>query len=149
MESDSPTLARLDEQREYYSRKAREYRRWFHAIKVIQVLASASVSVTALTGNPVPASVLGALIVILEGVEGLFKFHDRWTTCRTTSNLLQRERHLWLAQAGPYAGAALPAGLFAERVENILADEQMRWVEVERRTETPQAQPPLAAKKSC
>jgi hypothetical protein len=46
---------------------------------------------------------LAADIVVLEGVQHLYQFHEQWIAYRSTAEALKRERYLYLASAGPYA----------------------------------------------
>lgn len=39
---------------------------------------------------------------------------------RSTCEKLKREKHLWIARAGPYAGAEHPDQLLAERIESVI-----------------------------
>ncbi|SRR6266446_632903 len=136
MEPNSSTVSRLEDELAYYSTKSQVSRQRYYAIKSIQIVASAAVSVSALTVNAVVAAFLGALVVILEGYQGLFRFHDQWMIARTTCNSLKREKFLWLAKAGPYALPSADPVLLAERIEAILSDEHGRWADIERKPHT-------------
>ena len=72
------------------------------------------------------AGVLGAIVVVLAGVQSLFGFQTNWTTYRTTAEALRRERHLYLARAGQYAGEDRDTRL-ALVVESPVSDETTQW----------------------
>jgi hypothetical protein len=42
--------------------------------------------------------------------------------------LKMREKHLWMARAGCYAGAEHPDQMLAERIESVIYAEHGRWV---------------------
>lgn len=73
--------------------------------------------------------VLGACVVVLQGVEQLYHFHDQWLTHRSTFEELKREETLYLAKAGPYQNALDPDALLALRVEDIRGAETSQFVE--------------------
>src|SRR5262245_32548333 len=52
--------------------------------------------------------------------------HSNWITYRSTAEALKREKHLFLATAGPY-GAENPHSLLAERVESLVSQEHAKW----------------------
>jgi hypothetical protein len=71
--------------------------------------------------------VMGAGIVVLEGLQQLFQHHSNWTTYRSTCEALRHEKYLWMAHAGPYAHVKRPDALLAERVEGLVSQEQAAW----------------------
>jgi uncharacterized protein DUF4231 len=71
---------------------------------------------------------LGALIVVLEGLQQLFQFQQNWTGYRATAEALKHEKYLYLARAGPYADVAGVDALLAERVEAVVGREHAAWL---------------------
>ena len=129
-----PTFDRLQDQISYYSSKSRSARKTFKRIKVIEILAAALIPflgslpstwlqlhLALVTGG------LGVLITILEGILHLNQYQETWTSYRSTSEALKCEKFLFLGNAGPYAGAAKPESLLAERVETVLSQEHTQW----------------------
>ncbi len=134
MTSENPTLMRLEDQIHWYSRKSSASLRWFRALKIIELAAAATIPflVAGLTfdrlANPaLVAGGLGALIVVLESLQGLFQFQNNWMNYRTTCEELKREKHLWMAKAGAYSRAENPDRLLAERIESVIFAEHKRW----------------------
>lgn len=70
---------------------------------------------------------LGVLITILEGFLHLNQYQQLWGTYRGTCEALKHEKYVYLAKAGPYAGAADPHALLAERVESLVSQEHAQW----------------------
>lgn len=123
---------RLEDQLKWYSRKSSENKQWFQGLKVVEIAAAALIPFVANYANlTFLTGILGVSIVVLEGLQGLFQFHDNWTNYRSTSEALKHEKYLWQAKAGPYKDAKNPNPLLAERVESIISREHAKWVEVQ------------------
>jgi hypothetical protein len=124
-----PVWKRLDEQIHWYDRKSREAKRWYLRLKVVQIVTAAAIPVLA-TAWPEKAWIggaMGAVIVVLEGLQQLFQHHSHWTQYRSTCERLRHEKYLWQANAGPYARSHKPDALLAERVEGLVSQEQAAW----------------------
>jgi hypothetical protein len=128
-----PAWARLDSQLGWYEEKSRHHKRWYQVLKVAQIVIAAAIPVVAAAGaSATVAGALGAVIVILEGLQQLFRFQENWIAYRITAEALKREKSLCLAKAGAYAGADRPDALLAERVERIITRESGAWAESQR-----------------
>jgi hypothetical protein len=68
----------------------------------------------------------------LESFQQLGHFHENWLRYGLAKEKLKREKYLRLARAGQYATASNPDLLFAETVEDLLANEIGLWVATER-----------------
>ena len=128
----NPAWDRLQQQLDWYDRKSRHAKRWYHRLKVTQILVAAAIPVSvAANANQIAAAVLGALIVVLEGFQQLFQFHANWTTYRSTCERLKHERYLYEARGGPYTGPN-PEARLAERVEGLVSQEHAAWTTTQR-----------------
>jgi hypothetical protein len=123
-----PTWARLEESISWYDRRSGDTRRWYRGLKIAQLVAAAAVPVFAgvaasgwLTGG------LGSAIVVMEGIQQLFQFQERWLGYRAANSALLSEKHLYLARAGDYATAPDAHALLAERIEAIMSHELSAW----------------------
>lgn len=97
--------------------------------KVAELVVATAVPVTAGTGvPPFVIGLLGAVIVILEGLQHLYQWQQNWVLYRSPAEALKHERYLLLAEAGPYAGSDRMRVL-AERVEGLVSQEHARWTE--------------------
>jgi Protein of unknown function (DUF4231) len=127
-DGDDPTLARVHDQLAYYEKAAGRSQKHFRTVKIGQLIVSAAVPVAAAAhASGVVIAVLGALILILEGVQALFGWQQNWVSYRNSAEALQSEQHLYEAAAGPYAEADTPRRLLAERVEGLLSTERSGW----------------------
>jgi hypothetical protein len=123
------TLARLEDQYRYYDKTASRSQRNFRAVKILQLIVAASVTVVAAAGaGAVVTALIGATILVLEGVQALFGWQQNWVNYRSTAEALKTEQSLFEANAGPYARASNPGRLLAERVEALLSTERTGWV---------------------
>ena len=128
----SSAWRRLNEQIDWYDRKSTHAKRWYHRLKVAQILVAAAIPVTvAANAAQITAAILGSSIVVFEGFQQLFQFHANWTTYRSTCERLKHERYLFEARGGPYTGAN-PEARLAERVEGLVSQEHAAWTTTQR-----------------
>jgi hypothetical protein len=128
LDTQDPTLARLDEQLGWYDRKSAFSKRWYIRLRLASLVSAAAVPITSTFSHPAVTSVLGALIVIVEGVQQLNGFHENWMRYRSTAESLKHEKYLHAALAGPYHASDDPTRLLAERVEELVSTEHTTWV---------------------
>ena len=129
MPDDTLVLRRVDDQIRWYERHATTARIWYCGIKVAQIVLAAAVPVAA--GLDLPKLItgsLGGLIVVLEGIQQLYRFHDNWVRYRWTTAAMEREKALWTARAGDYSDADRPDALLALRIEDLSSREATQWV---------------------
>jgi len=123
------TLDRLAEQIAWYDRRSMYCQRCFKGLKTGVILAAAVVPFSAGMGAPsFWTGGLGVLIVLFEGLQQLNQYHDHWIGFRSTCEALKHEKHLYQAQAGPYAAAQNSHALLAERIESLISQEHAKWV---------------------
>jgi len=130
MTDSSITLARLDDQIAWYDRKSRRAQRIFKGLKFATIVIAASIPLIGyfLKDPKIVLSILGALIVVIEGVQGLNQYQQLWITYRATAESLKHEKYLHAAGAGPYAQDVNPDRLLAEHIEALVSQEHARWV---------------------
>jgi Protein of unknown function (DUF4231) len=128
------TLSRLDWSIRWHTLAERQARRWYTAIKAVQITAAAAIPVLTATGGGSAATryliaVLGALVVILEGIEQLKKYAQNALLWAQGKEALKHEYSLFRAQAGPYDVLANDQRnkLLATRTEQIIGQEVGRW----------------------
>jgi Protein of unknown function (DUF4231) len=130
-EGEDSVLARLEDQIGWYDAKAISAQHWYKRLKVVQLLLAASIPVAAAAdASRVALAVLGALVVVVEGLQQLNHFHENWIQYRSTCEALRRERQLFIAVAGPYTHAQNPIALLAERTEGLMGQEGDAWVKL-------------------
>jgi hypothetical protein len=124
----SPAWERLEEQIAWYDGKSQSDQRVYKGTKICQLVTAAAIPFAASVSAPIwlPGAG-GALIVVLEGVQQLMQYQQNWITYRATCERLKHEKFLYLSHAGPYAAAADPDVLLAERVESLVSQEHAAW----------------------
>ena len=115
--SDDPTMQRLDDQIEWYEKRAAQNQRLFKSLKVVVIAAAALIPFLAgITTFPAwITGALGMLIAITEGVQQLNQYHANWISYRSTCEALKHEKYLYLGS------------LLAERIESLVSQEHAKW----------------------
>src|SRR4030088_2039243 len=93
-------LMRLDDQISWYNKHSGRQRKSFYLLKLVTIVAAATIPVLATilsdALNKIVTSSLGALIVVIEGIEQLFQFQTNWMLYRSACESLKREKYLYL-----------------------------------------------------
>jgi hypothetical protein len=130
------TMARLDDQIDWYDRRSRKNQYYYKNLKIAVMVAAGLIPLLSGLQLPfaspsgVPTWVLGALgatIAIIEGIQQINQYHANWIAYRSTCEALKHEKYLYLGNAGPYAAAVVAHGLLAERVESLVSQEHAKW----------------------
>ncbi len=119
---------RLEDQIAWYDSKSAFNQTWYKRLKIASIAAAALIPFLA-PFSAIAAGALGVLIVIIEGVQQLYQFHDTWTSYRSTCEALRHEKYLFLARSGPYELPDEEAKKeLAARVESLISTEHAKWV---------------------
>jgi len=122
-------MARLDDQFGWYDRKAVRAQRAFRILKLAQLAIGAAVPVVAgLDYPPYVTATVSAVLVVSEGVQQLYQWQTNRVLYRRAAEALKREKYLYLAGVGEYAGPDAAQRL-ATRIELIFLDEHAKWTE--------------------
>ncbi|MGH3013718.1 MAG: DUF4231 domain-containing protein [Gaiellaceae bacterium] len=125
----NPTLQRLEDQIAWYDRSSARCQQRFKWLKAVVIAAAAAIPVVAAFDVPVyVAGILGAVVVVTEGLVQVNQYHQNWITYRSTAEALKHEKYLFLARADVYSGSSKPLQLLAERIEGLISQEHARWV---------------------
>jgi len=129
VEEGNPTLQRLEDQIAWYDRKSGQSQQRFKLLKAIELATAAAIPVVAAFDVPLyVAGILGAVVVVTEGVLHVNQYHQNWITYRSTAESLKHEKYLFLAGADVYGGSKRPLRLLAERIEGLISQEHARWI---------------------
>ena len=135
-----PIMERLEDQLSWYDRKSMANQRAYKRIKVVEILAAATIPFLAALGRPHIAMVtggLGVLITVLEGMLHLNQYQQNWIGYRSTCESLKHEKYVYLGKASPYSNAADPHALLAERIESLVSQEHAKWVSAQQQENKP------------
>jgi hypothetical protein len=72
LDTPDPTLARLDDQLNWYDGKSAFSKRWYIRLRLASLVSAAAVPITSTFGHSAVTSVLGALIVIVGQLRSRF-----------------------------------------------------------------------------
>ena len=136
--SKHPAWYRLKKQREWYSKESAKNRKYYHLVKLFQIVLAGLIPLITLIDYSVMKYVIalfGAIIAAIEGIQHLFQFHTLWFEYRSTSEHLKHEKYLFLAQSGPYRNQSEQDGLklLAERIEEHISKEHAKWIDTSKK----------------
>lgn len=108
---------------------------WHFRLRGAQICFAALIPVTQIPPAAITwrifAGVLGGLIAVCQGFDGMHHYGDHYVAWRGTAQLLLRERQQFAAGAGAYASMDpnSPKALseLAERTAEIEGQEQQKW----------------------
>ena len=123
-----PAWDRLEDQITYYDGSSAKNKNWFIRFKILQLICAAAVPVAAsvharvwVTGS------LGAIVVVVEGIQQLGQYQQNWINYRSTAEALKHEKFLYLSDAGHYYGVADQQRVLAEQTEALVSQENSKW----------------------
>ncbi len=126
----------LNDQLNWYDRKAVHNKSWHMRLGLIIITAGAAVSIVQLWSPQPPDGVhwsallsaaLGAIVIVAKGIDSLWKFDENWTNYRQAAEQMKRERRLYVNSIGPYGKCSeedIAFQLFVKRIEQIIATEE-------------------------
>jgi hypothetical protein len=125
--------ARVDDQIKWYSQKSSWNQKRYHWLKAISLIGTISLPfLISYTDQDfrikVIAGLVGVAVAIIEGVQGVYKFHENWLSYRKTEQSLQREKLLYATQSGIYKDNNGFTS-FVDRIESIMAQENQEWIQ--------------------
>jgi hypothetical protein len=133
MNEDEYIKTRVDGQIDWYNRKSEANQRWFRVLRIVEIVAAASIPLLAgyadtLAPIKLVVGSLGLLVAVIAGVLGLYQFQELWTGYRTTCEALKQEKYLFITKTEPYDELE-PFPLFVQRIENLISKEHSSWVQ--------------------
>lgn len=125
---------RLDEQQDWYSKKATQNKTRYHASQIIIIAAGALIPIINIIDVATPeirfaSSILGGIILATTGIVQLFKSQENWILYRSTAEVLKKEKELFLNSVGDYSniGDENKHKLLVERVESVISSENTKF----------------------
>lgn len=121
--------SRLEQQIDWYDRKSLEAQKYYKWSKLAEFCFAGLVPLIAGV-NAVATALLGAAIIVLEGLQHINQWSQNWITYRSTCEALRHEKYLFLGQSGVYQGleAAQARSALVERVEALISTEHAKWI---------------------
>lgn len=132
---------RIDDQINWYNSKSKNYQTKYKVLKTIVIISSVSIPflVGLITNEDsyfkIAAGILGIVIAAIEGILALYKYQDLWLQYRITSEMLQREKIIFLTNSGLYLNNKNAFKDFVRRSESIMSSENQSWIEIQQKEE--------------
>ena len=126
---------RLEDQILWYNRKSMKNQKMFKGLQLVTIITAACIpfltgylSTDAMSLRYVVGA-LGVLVVILTGINNVYKFQENWIAYRTTCESLLHEKYLYNTGTKPYHGDK-SFNLLVQRVELLISKENSSWAEL-------------------
>ena len=120
--------SRLEDQIRWYDRRSQTSQWWYKRVKIVEFVCGALVPLMAnIHANT--TAILGAVVIVLEGLQHLNQWHHNWITYRSTCEALRHEKYSFLAGSGVYDGLDQVEAkkMLTERVEALISTEHAKW----------------------
>ena len=132
-------MDRLEDQISWYNKNSLRSHFVFKMLKAVVIVCAALIPLLSGLQATLPwlTGSLGALIAVLEGLQQLNQYQQNWILYRSTCESSKREKYLYLAKAGPYAGVSDARALLAERIEPLGSEEEAKRVSAQEKPEEP------------
>lgn len=124
---------RLENQITWYDTKSQKCQKIYKCLKRSELIAAALIPVlssqsSSWRGIALIISILGAIIVVIEGVTSLGKYHENWIEYRSICETLRQEKYMYLTRSGIYKTSSNEAfELLVERIESVISKENVNW----------------------
>jgi len=133
MEQNDYLEVRLEHQINWYSNKSLTNKKLFYWLQSLVIILAAIIPL--LSGfvddfgkcMGMLIGFIGAVVAILSGLLALYKFQEKWTAYRTTSETLKHEKFLFETHTDPYDEEENAFQIFVKRIENIISRENTEW----------------------
>ena len=125
--------ARVNDQIKWYNNKATYCQRRYKTIQIIDIIFAAVIPLLSgfAANNKCVAliiGILGVIITILESIQKLNKYHEKWIQYRTTSEMLKYNKNLYETNSSPYNNEEDTIdNLFVNNIEKIISSENNQW----------------------
>ena len=129
---------RFKDQVDWYSKKAKSYKKKYHFIQVLIIILSGVLPVMLWLhekySDIYPQLIIflfvSPAIVILTSLQSHFKYHDLWVEYRTTAETLKKEEFFYQSRINDYDIDDRDARtkVFVHRVESLISRQNKTWV---------------------
>jgi len=124
---------RVDEQINWYIAKAGTCKTYYYLTKSLIIVFSAVIPLIAgitiknHVAKDLVVGLLGVSIAIITGFSSLFKYQDKWTEYRVTSENMIQEKILFQTLSGSYEKHPDPFRLLVSSIESLINKEHTSW----------------------
>jgi hypothetical protein len=112
----------------WYDKRATTNQLAYRLLRIVSITMAATIPVLTTSNAPrLSTAIVGSAIVVVEGIQQVFRYHDRYVAYRSAWNALDREQRLYQSRAGTYSDNPRPEKTLAERFDQIVGEEHSRW----------------------
>jgi len=134
MNQDTYLKERLDDQIDWYDKKSGWNQKRYKFYKIGEALLAVSIPILSVFSTIegwdwliYVVAVIGGIITIVTIIPSVNKYHENWVEYRLTSEVLKREKYLFLTGAGKYKGQKGTFHQLVEAAEAIMSNENEKW----------------------
>lgn len=130
---DQYLVERLEDQIDWYDNSSIKCQKKYKWMKRVELVSAALIPILSTQSSgwisfAVIVSILGAIVVIIEGLVSLGKYHENWIEYRSICETLRQEKYMYLTLTGVYKTTADEAfDLLVERIESVISKENVNW----------------------
>ena len=129
---------RLDDQINWYDRKSGAAQRAFKRLRLIEIVAAATIPLLAgfaasgfgsnggFNWTNLAVAGLGVVVAVVAGVLALYRFEENWIKYRTTCESLRHHKFRYITKSAPYNGTDA-FRILVDTVENLISQENTQW----------------------
>jgi hypothetical protein len=133
---------RVEGQARYYSNKSYRNRVIYLSIMTLQIILAAYLPLAGkFTDDPknldIQISVIGAIILVLTGLQGLNNFKEKWISYRKTAERVKQEKYRFLTLSNANDKEFTD---FVVKMEEIFANENKEWANIKSTERTSSSQ---------
>jgi hypothetical protein len=129
---------RYEDQIQWYGLKSAKNKRVYFFFQWLVIILSATVPFLVISLSEryklIPAIVSLILAIITAAVQ-TFRFQENWIRYRTMAETLKREKYLYEADLGEYAGSSNKPAMFVNKVESLISSENTLWITLQKQKE--------------
>lgn len=119
---------------DWYTRKAILYKRLFILLSIVNVaIPQISTIVVLVNKCPLFSAVLSAVVSFSTALLALLNVKDRWTSYRSTAEIIKRQYTLYCVQAPPFHGDDAHI-IYLDMIEQYMAEEHGHWREAQKKS---------------
>lgn len=123
MNIDTFIKERVDDQVEWFSTKAKSFKRWYYILSSISVICSITAAST-ICQCTLFSQFTSICVAVSIGVESLCNFKDKWIIYRNTSELLKSEKIKYLMKKDITEETNQ---VFVDSIESIISNANNEW----------------------
>lgn len=113
----------------WYDRAASRSRRTYRILEYLALVAGAAVTVLAALSAPAPlTAAVGAMVVVVEGIQKIGQFHANWINYRGTAETMRQHGFAYAAAVAPYNDPDTRRETLLQALREAVAKETASWV---------------------